>query len=454
MPDLNTTKEQPADVASDPFAPRFALFLPVSALLFIAALTFAFPLPPLADWPEWVFQAEVFNRLLRGELSDSFHLASYPVPYAAIQLLTSGFIELLGAVAAARAVILLYGVLGIALLARLIARRGIEPYLGWSVGVCAILLNTSFFNGYIGFQFGLLLIVLYLGRDTRRPPTAFEVALLSTSAFLLHGMAYLALMIFIGCASIADKTVRRTALAAVPSVALAAWYAIASRAHPVHTAIPGAERLLSLVARVAKVAYRVVKVGPYHNFVVDGRGDAERFGRWYLALGALSCVVLLALLALVIAAGLRRRQGKLVSPLFLASAVLAVAALALPPFAMGIVNPGERLLAPAVLGLMVALAARTSAVTLVSRAGKVMASAVLAGTALSAVSLLSWRGALPETAFAPVEVAENKPFQHLPFSHFDRKEWIAGWPVNARAVPALVFETALVRNGSSPTASR
>jgi hypothetical protein len=424
------------------------LAIPAAGVLFVAIATFAFAFPPLQDWPEWVFQAEVFNRLVHGELAQSFQLKDYPVPYAGVQLLTSGLIAAIGAIAAARVVVILYLGVGVGLLGRLIARRAIDPYLGWSIGICAVLLNTSFFNGYVGWQFGLLLIVAYLGRDRRQPESALAIAGLTVGAFLLHGMAYLALMVFIACDAWYERTARRVAIACLPSVTLAAWYALASRAHPVYAGPAMGEAHAGVAARLAKTVYRVVKLGPYHNFVVGGVGDGERFGRWFVALGALTCLAVLVNVAVVWAATIRKKIGsKADRPTLFASALVALTALALPPFTFGIVNPGERLLSPALLGIIAALPTAAASLPAIQRAGRALAIAVLAGTALSAVSLFGWLGNEPFLASEPSKMANNKPFQHRPFMHFDRLVWLTEWPSATRPVPALVFETGLVRNG-------
>ena len=330
---------------------RLGLGLSLAAL---AALVVAVPALYLTDVPAWVFG----GAMLRAELADPaatpWHLAPHPVPNALAHALAAALLGVLSpqATGAALALAMLIGGGAAAWALARAAWPGAPGQAGAraAVLVSCLVVSSSWWNGYVGFQLGVALAfatgALWLRRGRLGPAWTLAASL---ALFAAHAVPFGALALALGLSALRRRDAAELA-ALVPAGALALWYAAARLAGP-EAFVPAAETG-GLARALAYKGYTVLKLGPLQRPVgLDGAPPGQGPGLW-IALG-LSAVFVAALgVALVrgtaaMAPGGRRRAAAFAWG-------LAGVALVMPPFALNVVNPGERLLVLAA-GALVAL---------------------------------------------------------------------------------------------------
>lgn len=297
----------------------------------------------LQDYGEWIYQATVGRSLLSGQESDIAHFKDYPVPYASGQLILIGMSLVASPSTAAVVAIIAQILLGLAAVAFVVSRRDLSPWLAVPLLGTVLVFSSGFWNGYTGFQIGMAVLVFYLGVPESQRTRALPVAVVSLAAFASHGFAYLATVVVVATFAVYAKQVVPALLGGLPSAGLALWYVLASPPTPTN-------EILSTDSPVQLVAYKVysaAKAGGYQNLVVNGQGDA----RPLMALGAVANVLAVAAVAVMVVLVLARRRagGPRVDAELAAGLALLVLGLAMPSSFVGLVNPGERLLVPALL---------------------------------------------------------------------------------------------------------
>lgn len=305
---------------------------------------------------------------LAGFPGGPLRLAEAPIPNSSVQLLLGLMSVVMPAAVAAR-VFLLALVAASVVLALALGRRcqPRAPGAFAALLLVAIYFNAAFFNGYTNFQVGMLLLGAWFllpeaRRDQVLPIMGFGLAL-----FFTHAMVFIAFGALVGLQALATRRLHAAVLGLMPSAALAAWYVLADAGGGA-TEPNGSGGLAGFLAYKA---YTFAKLGPYQNFVFAGGGDLAARPAVYWAGAAINAAFALGLAAAILL-GLRRalrtrpeawpRQAwspqalppQAWPPLLAAGGLLALFAV-LPDLVQNVVNPGERLLLPGLLILLLVL---------------------------------------------------------------------------------------------------
>ncbi|MEO5663641.1 MAG: hypothetical protein ABIR39_10170 [Nocardioides sp.] len=336
----------------------------------------------LQDYGEWIYQATVGRSILSGQESEVGYFKNYPVPYASGQLLLIGLALVASPATAGILAIAAQILLGLAAVAFVVSRRDLSPWVAVPLLGTVLVFSSGFWNGYTGFQIGMAILLFYLGVPESRRTRAVPVAVVSLTAFASHGFAYLAIVVVVATFAVYARQVVSALIGGLPSAGLALWYVLASPSEPNN-------EILSTDSPAQFVAYKIysaAKAGGYQNLVVNGQGDE----RPLMALGAVANVLVVATVALMVVHVLVRRhpRGPRVGAELAAGLALLVLGLAMPSSFVGLVNPGERLLVPALLLCLVSALSSGALPHWLPRVGLAAASAGLVLTGVSAATLV------------------------------------------------------------------
>ena len=417
------------------------------ALLAIAA--FSFPYAPLQDFPEWIYQGYVFDKLAAGASSPLFELKHYPVPYSLLQLILSGVLLVVPPMMTSRLFLALYGLVSLVAAHKFIARNRIAPSIGWPILLSAVLLNAPFWDGYLGYQSGMVVLLFFLAQEREARSDWRRVLLFSLLAFFAHGWAFVALLAFVGAYALYDRRIFSCGAALLPSLGLLALY------EKYNT--PSKMWVMFDFGHVNPVLYKIytlLKAAPYHNPIAFDFNAAAHFGWLYVGAGlALDTIFMLSVLALAIAAARGLGWREIVfRPETLTGAGLLALALALPPTMLDWGNPGERLMIPALIALTLAFFSGFQPETLVFRV--TLGAALLGGMALFAVGLVAAGHAYERGPPASVEATPQRAadtsakalwFGHRLAQFDDRMKHVeAAWRAGVLPTLPLSFETGLL----------
>ncbi|MEX3999177.1 hypothetical protein AB4Y38_09800 [Paraburkholderia sp. EG285A] len=332
-----------------PFATRWAgigFALPV--LFFLLVVMNAPPYVPLQDYNEWTYQGYIAAQLLQGHLTGQYAFTAFPVPNSAVQLILGVLNFAVPAPLASRLVASAYVIAAIVLAWRISLRICPMENAGYFFLLLACLyFNTPFWNGYMNYQMGILLFSAWLLLDpaTRRKPQ--WVLLFSVAGFFVHAVIWASILLMIGI----DVARRRRIVAALPvlfSLGLFGWYA-AARHTPV---LPDPLEYAGLFKIAAYKLYTLAKLGPYHHFTYDDGivSSYERVGYYAgCALNAVFALGIVYVLYVILYGTLRNGSWRRMSDERIGACVLLAMFVALPPVISDLVNPGERVLYPALL---------------------------------------------------------------------------------------------------------
>lgn len=323
-----------------------------AVMLAYAVVIFSAKAPPhFVDYPDWVYQGVLFQRVVAGHPVPGYTLKSYPVPNS----LTTVGLGLLDTFLpwqfAAKLWVCLYLLLAGAstfLLSRALPRVDGRMI----VAIPAILfLNLDFWYGHISFEIGICLFLILVAL-TLRGGAAFSITLFLVLIFFAHMEALACAILFIALWSAFTRR-WRWLWTTVPAVALSAWYAAARFAG----GNSDAGAISTPPYRYASKSFLLYKANTFFKSFgyVNARSlrglslSEAVFGRaFFVVLAALSVVTaLLVLIAILRATLLRKNQ----SPPSLRALILALIALAvfLPQIILGTADPGSRLLLTAAL---------------------------------------------------------------------------------------------------------
>ncbi|HYE94666.1 MAG TPA: hypothetical protein VD962_00525 [Rubricoccaceae bacterium] len=335
---------------------RPAVALYVAAAVLLAGAFLAMREVYLLDLPAWLYQGAVFVRKVAGEDIPHYALKPYPVPNAAATVLFAAAVPALGPHGAAK--LWVVGHLAAAFAVAYALARTVEPaqpVARAAVVVSVLFLSWSFWSGYLNFQMGLLGAAALAARWRRHGPLApLGTAAASVALFFTH---FIPFAVFAGAAGLDALRRRdgRTLGALAPSAALTGWYVLGRMAGPVSEGVP--EPVYAPAGWGQALLYRgytVLKLGPFQHFAeFDGRGFLEGVPALYWTLLALSMAFMAALLtglALGVVRLARTRDAR--RGWALAATAVFFGGLLLPAFAFSIVNPGERVVAMGLLGLL------------------------------------------------------------------------------------------------------
>lgn len=369
----------PGTIPAETALPRFAASAWVVLCLGLGALAGAAillpPYPPLQDFPEWAYQGQLLARLIRGLPVDGIRLATTPVPNVSVQAVLGLLSLAMPAAVAARLVLL--GLVGAAVALALALGRRCQPAVPGAFAallLVAIYFNAAFWNGYVNFQTGMLLLGAWFLLPEARRARPWPILGFGLALFFTHAMVFFAFCALLGTAALLDRRrILPTATGLLPAAILTGWY-IATDAGSGATETAGAGGLAGFLAYKL---YTVAKLGPYHNFVFAAGGDIATRPAVYWAGAAANLAFaagLVAALALGLLAAIRTRRLA-VAPLLAAAGLLALFAV-LPDLVQNVVNPGERLLLPALLILLLVLPLPAGLVRVLGLGGVVLAGCV------------------------------------------------------------------------------
>ena len=300
---------------------------------------------PLQDYADWVFQADLFARLLRGELPSEVAFVGALAPNA-LCTLVMGMLALVMPVELAGKLFLIGSVLSFLWagdrLSR--ARAGGGP-LAFITPIFA--LNYSFFHGNINYAFGLALLLASAAYLIRREDAAKPgaLALFSIALYFAHGAVLVAWAVLLAAFALSRASsgrARTAALGFAPVLPLGIAYVAlqGSGGSAITYADAGGFHWLSFLDLKASTFTRMLAL--FHGFHPLYAGIAALV--LPLAVGNF---VFLALLVYA----LRTAPGRVVRERLwfgYAAAALFLLCLLAPRESGGLVNPGERLVLPGV----------------------------------------------------------------------------------------------------------
>ncbi|HUI21219.1 MAG TPA: hypothetical protein VLZ74_09265, partial [Methylocella sp.] len=310
---------------SDKYAYTFA----ITAFLLIIFVLMSFPYAPFQDFGEWVYQSYIFNQLASGHPSSEFRLVTYPVPYALSQLITSLVLTLYSPMVASKIIGMLYGLAILLAIHRLITKAKLDPLVGWVFFVSVVALNSPFWNGYMGYQFGLAILLFYLSLPLDSRTEVLPVLVFSILAFFAHGFIYLTMLVFVGVYALYSRRVFQSALGLLPSLCLLIWYKLQNEGSgelnewfPVHA-----------VNIIGYKIYTLLKAAPYHNIMAFDVSAVDHFGPFYFVLGMLIDLMFIVSLGVLAYTAVRQSSLRTIvsKPEFVIAAILLLVAFALPP---------------------------------------------------------------------------------------------------------------------------
>jgi hypothetical protein len=429
---------------------RATIIFSILVMMILGLAAFSFPYAPLQDLPEWIYQGYIFNKLVSGAPSPDFALKNFPVPYALFQTIVSGCLLFASPMATSRIVVFIYACLSFFAINRVIARHRLDPFVAWPLLISTVVLNSPFWNGYMGYQFGLVVILFYLALPDRFQVDAKWICLFSVLAFFAHGWPFVSILILIGCSALFRRRILAACLGVAPSITLLAWYQIRN----VKPAALSEFLHLEHVNIFAYKIYTVLKAAPFHNPIVFSFNGSERYGLAFLGTGLMIDVIFLTALAVLAFLAIRKSGWTTIlrRPQLLAGGLLLLLAAALPPTGFGIANPGERVMYPAIIALSIAIFDDIE----LAVAKAILGCALAAGVGLFALGLVgagaayrSEAASFDPKASAPPVISRDLLFGHRLVQFDDRMRVVEqAWRDGAMPTMPLAFETALIASKS------
>lgn len=369
------------------------------ALAAIGAVTVVAGYPGFQDFGEGIYQARILSDLLSGDHSAHTRIAPYPAPLALPQLLLAACVAVTGPVAGGVAFLILYGLTGAWAIQQLVRRYQLACGPAALLLTGLVLLGSGFWNGFIGTQWGLVLLMVYLSLE-RRVAVSWQAVLgFGLVSFFTHGLTFAIWGLAALSIAVAERRLARFLAALAPSAALVVWYLVSSREASRADWSSG-----GLTEWVFYKGYTVSKLGSYRNLVVRSSSDHDVAPALYwmgVASNALVAVVLGAAFCWLIVRGWNYSWAAH-APLVVAAAGMLLVVLATPGFLAGIVNPGERVLSAAMVLVVVLLTGPQSPRRTIHLAGGL----TVVGLVLTAISV----------GLIPAKAALGGPLSEAPAS--------------------------------------
>ncbi|ADV81835.1 hypothetical protein [Terriglobus saanensis] len=393
--------------------PRIYLFSLFAAYILLVLFHHAVPL--LGDYSIWTYEGVLFRNHLLG-LADAFHtLKHYPVPNSA----TTVGIGLLALVMPWQLAAKLWLCLQLAFSAfalRSIFRASNAPADLWFILPTATFLNLNLWWGFINFQWGIALAMFFAAMLLRSPKRIWILGLMLVLLFFTHMIPFTFAALMLALYAYQVKRYRLL-LSVVPSALLTLWY-VWGRVFLAHNADAHAPMLSTLGqgGYAWILAYKV-------NSLVKGLGfinpvDTQRslslslFGKPFYLILLMATLVLAALLLWAIAQSARAsfRSDAPNRFLWITGGICGVAYLFLPGTALGVSDPGSRVLQVS-LAVMLACITRPLPVLRVAKALSVL----LMVSGLSLFAYIPFQPAMPKvnTAINPTLAG----FAHAPYNY-------------------------------------
>jgi len=213
-----------------------------------------------------------------------------------------------------------------------------------------IAFGPGFWNGYINFQFGLLLFALFVAVGLRR--SLAWVFVFSVLIYFSHASVFAGFVCFVVLAELFNQRRLTTLLALGPALVLLLWYTMTRFAEGTGKNVA----LESVSQWIQYKFYTLAKLGPFHNFIrPDGESLLASVHGLYMAGFAVNFVIamLVGVWLLFIAWQMvRRTDSRLHYGLLFTAIVLMLAWLLAGKNSFGVVNLGERFLIVAMMLLI------------------------------------------------------------------------------------------------------
>jgi len=396
-----------------------ALFLVYAILLF--AHTSA---PSLTDYANWTYQGVLFHNHLIG-LPDAAHwLKLYPVPNSASTIGIGLLSFLLPWMAAAKIWLCLQLLLSFVALRHLLQTVQGSAAL-WFIAPAALFLNMNFWYGFMNFELGLCWVIwvasLLLRMDRRRETSLRRESILGVLlilAFFTHMIPFAFACLLLVLYSVQERRYRLL-WQIVPGAILSIWYLLGR-----YLLSQNADGQAGMVASVRTFsgAFWAYKVNSYlksFGFInpglPSGSVDITLFGRALFSVlflvNALLCAILAGLMIQAALSAFRERAPER----FVWLAVLFMLPLYMlsPGSALGVSDPGSRVLQVALAVAILMIHGRGAALRLAAVCASILG---LAGMLLFARLVFS----------PPVPISSGRPlphhlviFGHVPYNDQD-----------------------------------
>ncbi|MCO6659746.1 hypothetical protein KJZ00_03010 [Cutibacterium avidum] len=294
--------------------------------------------PAFQDFGEWIYQARVVAGILAGEEPHVGTLITYPVPYFLPQALLSLCELIFGAVGGSTVFLFIHAAAAAWVSDLLVVRRALPPVMTACVLAICVLGGSQYWNGYVGLYWGMVIIVGYLAvsdRNATRWPVVMAFAL---ATFFTHGIIFGCWGLVAGVRALTSRRIRDLIVGVVPAMALVLWYFLKSNE------AKGRETGYESITHFIEYrGYTLAKSGGYQNIIASSVGD-HQIAPWLFYGGAILnflfavLLVVLVVLSLVSWSTLWRTSRWQLLALVSLGAIAAI----FPPYFLGIVNPGER----------------------------------------------------------------------------------------------------------------
>ena len=205
--------------------------------------------------------------------------------------------------------------------------------------------NSPYWQGYANSQLGLGLFMLHLLRQRGGGSGAVWDAALGVAMFFCHAVMLAVFAVFVGLRGLREGHIGRVVMVLALPFGLLGWYLLRDDNYGEEIPLFGT----TVFDFVAYKAYTAAKLGPYHNMIIGGIGDAERAPWLYwggVAVNLGFAVTVLVPLGFAVLRDVWRGDR---SPALLTAVVCLAGFAVLPSAIFGVVNVGERLLLPAMV---------------------------------------------------------------------------------------------------------
>lgn len=328
------------------------------------------PFPVLHDYPEWMYQGHIVWSLLSDALAGPgntsasystyagyYEVVPVPVPNAITQVGVALLNMLVTPVWAGKIWLGVYILL--ALVTAFISFRG-HRISGAKqfIFLLTIAFGTGFFNGYLNFQFGVILFTLFVATGSRR--SIAWLFIFSLLIYFSHASVFAGFVIYVVISEIFNQRRVTAFFALLPSLLMLLWYtAVKIQTDGEFNAGVG-----SAMRWVQYKIYTLAKQGPFHNFILpDGQSLLADLHVVYLVGFAINFLVAILIGSWLLSIGwnyLQRTKnnshGDAGSHALIATvAILLVLWLLSGTNTLGVVNLGERFLIVALILLLLQL---------------------------------------------------------------------------------------------------
>ena len=326
--------------------------------LVLTGLVLSLPALYLVDVPAWVYQGALFRAEVADASATPWSLVAHPVPNTLATLLPALLLPVAGPIWTGKLIAVGLLTSGFAAAWALAASSDTLPSgaasskgARASILIACIVVSSSFWNGYLGYQLGVIGAMALGAVWLRRGRLSAPVVLMSSVAlFFAHAIPFAVVALAMGVEALRRRDLRQL-VALLPAAILTGWYSLARSIRP-EGGFVDSQSTVGVFQGLAYKGYTVLKVGPFHHpDGVEGIGVLADLPALYWTAAALSGLFM-AVLIVGLAVGTHRMSP---SPRRLAAGgawALALVALLLPPFALNVVNPGERVLVLAAAALV------------------------------------------------------------------------------------------------------